>query len=125
MNTLTDAVGRVAESARSLVELEVQAALSEMRKKAATLGIGAGLMFIALLLLGLSITFGLAAATAELANYMTVVEALLVMCSGVLVFALLFASVGIAALRRGSTPPELFVSDDVDVISVDAAETED
>jgi len=120
MNTLSDAVGRVAESARSLVELEVQAVLDEIRRKAATLGIGAGLMFIALLLLGLSITFGLAAATAELTNYLSVVESLLVMCSGVLVFALLFASVGLAALRRGSTPPELFVSDEADAEETEA-----
>ena len=102
MNDLADAVGRVAESARSVVQLEVQAALSDMKRKAAALGIGLGLALLALPLIGLAIIFALAAATVGLTHWLSVWAALLVMCSALIVFALLLAGFGISLIRRGS-----------------------
>lgn len=102
MNPLADAVGRVAESARSVVQLEVQAALSDMKRKAAALGIGIGLALLALTLLGLAIIFALAAATAGLTHWFAIWAALLVMCGGLLVVALFLGSIGISLMRRGS-----------------------
>jgi len=102
MTTLTDAVGRVAESARSVVQLEVQAALSDMKRKVAALGIGIGLALLALPLIGLAIVFALAAATAGLTTWLSVWASLLVMSGALIVFALLLAVFGISLMRRGS-----------------------
>jgi membrane protein implicated in regulation of membrane protease activity len=104
MTTLTDAVGRVAESARSVVQLEVQAALSDMKRKIAALGIGLGLALLALLLVGLAIIFGLAAATVALTHWLSVWAALLVMSGGLLLLAVVLAAFGLTLMRRGSKP---------------------
>ena len=87
MNPLSDAMRGVADHARSLVQLEVQLALSEMRRKVAALGIGIALALLAVLLLGLAVIFGLAAATAGLAQYLSVWASLLVMCGALFLFA--------------------------------------
>ena len=102
MNPLSEAVGRVAESARSVVQLEVQTALNDMKRKVAALGIGIGLALLALLFVGLAVVFGLAAATAGLATWLSVWASLLVMCGALLVLALLLAGFGISLMRRGS-----------------------
>jgi hypothetical protein len=102
MNPLSDAVGRVAESARSVVQLEVKTALNDMKRKVAALGIGIGLTLFALLLVGLAVVFGLAAATAGLTHWLSVWAALLVMCGALVVLALLLAGLGISLMRRGS-----------------------
>jgi membrane protein implicated in regulation of membrane protease activity len=102
MNGLADAVGRVAESARSVVQLEVQAAMSDMKRKVAALGIGIGLALLALLLVGLAIIFGLAAATVGLTHWLSVWASLLVMCGALVVLALFLAGFGLTLMRRGS-----------------------
>ena len=102
MNPLSDAVGRVAESARSVVQLEVQTALSDMKRKAAALGIGIGLALVSLLCVGLALIFGLAAATAGLTSWLSVWAALLVMSGALIVLAVLLAGFGISLMRRGS-----------------------
>ena len=80
MNGLADATRRVAEHARSLVQLEVQLAVTEMKRKVAALGIGIGLAVVALMFTGLAVIFGLAAATAGLTSVLSVWASLLVMC---------------------------------------------
>ena len=114
MNSLSDAVGRVAESARSVVQLEVQTALADMKRKAAALGIGIGLALFALLFVGLAVIFCLAAATAGLATALSVWAALLVMAGALVVLALLLAGVGIGLMRRGSkkSHPAKTIGDD-------------
>lgn len=102
MTTLSDAVGRVAESARSVVQLEVQAALSDMKRKVAALGIGIALALLAALLVGLAIIFGLAAATVGLTHWLSVWAALLVMSGALVVLALFLAGFGLTLMRRGS-----------------------
>lgn len=112
MNGLSDAMKGVADHARSLVQLEVQLALSEMKRKVAALGIGIALALLAVLLLGLAVIFGLAAATVGVTHYLPVWESLLVMCGGLFLFALLLAAVGLALVRRGAKPlPEQAINE--------------
>ena len=108
MNDLADAVQRVAESARSLVQLEVQLAIEEIKRKLAMLGIGLGLAAGAVYLLSLAILFGLGAATAGLTYVMPVWAALLVMGGLLLLVATGLAMMGVVLIRRGSnvTPEE-------------------
>ena len=105
MNDLADAVQRVAESARTLVELEVQLAIAELKRKAATLGIGLGLIGGALLFLWVAILFGLGAATAGLTYVLPVWAALLVMCGALLLVALVLAAIGVTLMRRATSNP--------------------
>ena len=102
MNSLSDAVGRVAESARSVVQLEVQSALNDMKRKAAALGIGIGLAVVAVVFVALAVVFALAAVTAGLTSWLSVWAALLVMSGALFVVALLLAGFGINLMRRGS-----------------------
>ena len=102
MNDLAEAVQRVAESARSLVQLELQLALAEVKRKLAELGIGIGLAVGALLFFGLAVIWGLAAATAVLTSVLPVWAALLAMCLTLFFFAFVLATIGVAFLRRGS-----------------------
>lgn len=105
MNDLADAVQRVTDSARSIVELEIRLALAEMKRKAATLGIGLGLSGGALLFLWVAILFGLGAATAGLTYVMPVWAALLTMCGLLLLVAAVLAAIGITLMRRATTTP--------------------
>ncbi|HUZ15488.1 MAG TPA: phage holin family protein [Gaiellaceae bacterium] len=104
MTELADAARRVAEHARSLVQLEVQLAVTEMKRKATALGIGIGLAVGALMFIGLAVLFGLAAAAVGLTYVLSVWASLLVMCGALFLMALVLAGVGVALLRRGSKP---------------------
>ena len=94
MNGLADATRRVAEHARSLVQLEVQLAMTEMKRKVAALGMGIGLAVAALMAIGFAVIFGLAAATVGLTYVLSVWASLLVMCGALFLFALLLAGFG-------------------------------
>ncbi len=112
MNGLADATRRVAEHARSLVQLEVQLAVTEMKRKVAALGMGIGLAVVALALMGLATLFGLAAAAVGLTYVLSVWAALLVMCGALFLLALLLAGFGVALLKRGSKPlPEQAIAE--------------
>ena len=112
MNGLADATRRVAEHARSLVQLEVQLAMSEMKRKIAALGMGIGLAVGAIMFIGLAVLFAVAAAAAGLATVLSVWAALLVMCGALFLFALVLAAVGVALLRRGGKPlPEQAIAE--------------
>jgi hypothetical protein len=102
MTELADAVQRVAESARSLVQLEVQLAIAEIKRKLAILGIGLGLAAGAIYLLSLAVLFGLGAATAGLTYVMPVWGALLVMGGFLLLIATGLGMMGVVLIRRGS-----------------------
>ncbi|HEY2354764.1 MAG TPA: phage holin family protein [Gaiellaceae bacterium] len=105
MNDLADATRRVADHARTLLELEVRLALEELKKKATKLGIGLGLSGGALMFLWLAILFGLGAATAGLTYVLPVWASLLVMCAIVLVIALVLGSIGVQLMRRATEQP--------------------
>jgi hypothetical protein len=104
MNELADAMRRVAEHARSLFQLEIQLAMTEMKRKMATLGIGLGLTVGALLFLWMSILFGLAAMTAGLTHVLPVWASLLLMCVALLLVAFLLAGIGVMLVRRSAKP---------------------
>jgi hypothetical protein len=101
---LSGAARRVADHARSLVRLEIELATSELKRKLAALGVGIGLLAAAALLAVYAVGFGLAAATAGLATELKVWQAILVMFGAVVMVTGLFAAIGVAVLRRGTSP---------------------
>ena len=109
---LADATRRVADHARSLVQLEVQLAMEEMKRKAIALGVGIGLALFAAVFVLVGLLFGLAAAAAAIAQVWPVWLALLVMFGGLLLLAAVIGAVGVKLLRRGAKPvPEQAVEE--------------
>jgi len=101
---LSGAARRVADHARSLVQLELRLAVTEIKHKAAALAAGIGLVAAAAVLGLLALLFGLAAATAAIATALSVWLSLLVMFGGLLLTAGLLGAIGAGLLRKG-TPP--------------------
>lgn len=101
---LTDATRRVADHARSLVQLELRLAATEIKRKVIALGVGIGLTLAAAVLGFLSLTLGVAAGAAALALVLPVWLALLAMFGGVLLLAGLLGAIGLGLLRRGAPP---------------------
>jgi Putative Actinobacterial Holin-X, holin superfamily III len=109
---LSGATKRVADHARSIVQLEIQLAASELKRKVAALAIGIGLAIGAAVLGLLALLFGLAAATAGIATALPVWLSLLIMFGGVLVLAAILGAIGAALLRKGSKPvPEQAIAE--------------
>jgi membrane protein implicated in regulation of membrane protease activity len=105
MNGLSDAAQRVADHARSFVDLEVKLATAELKKKAAAVGTGVGLMIGAAVLAFLALIFGLLAAAAGLSTTsLTVWESLLIVCGALIVITAILVWVGYAMLQKGSQP---------------------
>lgn len=104
MNGLSSAAKRVSEHARSIVQLELRLALSEMKRKAAALAAGIGLVVAAALLGLFALVFGLAAATAGIATELPVWLALLVMFGGLFVLAGVLGAIGVGLLGKGAKP---------------------
>jgi hypothetical protein len=94
----------VSERASSLVRLELQLALTELKQKAAAFGLGIALLVAAGLFGIFALGFGLAAAAAALATTFSTWLALLIVMGGLALLAGLLAAVGIGRLRKG-TPP--------------------
>lgn len=112
MNGLSGATKRVADHARSIVQLEIQLAATELKRKVAALAIGIGLGAGAVLFGLLAILFGLAAATAGIATALPVWLSLLVMFGGLFLLAGILGAVGAALLRKGSKPvPEQAIAE--------------
>jgi hypothetical protein len=112
MNGLSGAAQRVADHARSFVQLEVQLAIAELKRKAAALGIGAGLMVGAAVVAFLALTFGLAAAAAGLATTLAVWESLLIVFGALIVVTAILVGVGYIMLQKGAKPvPEQAVEE--------------
>lgn len=101
---LSDATKRVADHARSLVQLELRLAVTEMKRKAIALGAGIGLTLTAGLIGLFGLMFGLAAGAAALTLVLSVWLALLVLAGGLLLCAGVLAAIGISLLRRGARP---------------------
>jgi Putative Actinobacterial Holin-X, holin superfamily III len=99
---LSGATKRVADHARSFVQLELQLATAELKKKAAALGVGIGLTGGAAILAFLALCFGLAAAAAGIATTLPVWAALLIVCGGLLLIGGILAAIGITLLRKGA-----------------------
>ena len=102
MNGLSGATKRVADSARSFVQLEVQLAIAELKKKAAALGVGIGLTGGAAILAFLALCFALAAAAAGIATTLPVWASLLIVGGGLLLIAGILGAIGVTMLQKGA-----------------------
>lgn len=102
MNGLSGATKRVADHARSIVQLEIQLALAELKKKAAALGVGIGLTAGAAIVAFLALCFALAAAAAGLATTLPVWASLLIVCGALVLTAAILAFIGIKLLQKGA-----------------------
>ena len=112
MNGLSGAAQRVADHARSFVELELELAKAELKRKATALGAGLGLMVGAALLAFQALTFALLAAAAGLSTTMPVWEALLIVFGCLVVIIAILVFVGYLLLQKGSQPlPEQAVEE--------------
>ena len=94
----------VSERASSIVRLEIQLALAELKKKVAALGIGIGMLVGAALFGFFMLAFLLAAAAAGIATVLSTWLALLIVAGGLFLLVGGLAMLGIGAIRRG-TPP--------------------
>ena len=104
MNGVSGAAQRVADHARSFVELEVQLATAELKKKAAAVGVGIGLTGGAAILGFLALCFALAAAAAGLATTLPVWAALLIVCGALVLIGTILGLVGVTMLQKGAKP---------------------
>jgi putative superfamily III holin-X len=96
------AVHEVTERAKSLIHLEVELALVELRRKGATAGLGVGLLLTAALLGLYGIGFLFATAAAGLATTLPVWLSILIVGAVVLALAGLAAAFGISRLRSAT-----------------------
>lgn len=101
---LSDATRRVADHARSLVQLELKLAAAEIKRKLVALGVGIGLTITAALVGFFALAAGLAAGVAAIALVLPVWLSLLVAFGGLLLLAGVLGAVGAALLRRGTKP---------------------
>jgi CBS domain containing-hemolysin-like protein len=101
---LSGATKRVAEHARSLVDLEIQLALAELKKKAQALGTGVGLLVGAAVVAFLALSFGLAAVAAGLSTTLPVWLSLLIVCGALIVITAILVLVGKMFLEKGAEP---------------------
>ncbi len=98
------AVKDVTEHAKALVSLEVELASLELKRKAAALGVGAGLLIGGLVFGVFALAFGLATIAAALATFLATWLALLIVTGFLLVVAVPLALVGLSRVKKG-TPP--------------------
>ena len=101
---LSEATRRVADHARSLVQLELKLAAVEMKRKLVALGAGIGLALTAALLGFFAIALGIAAGVAGIALVLPVWLSLLIVFGGLVLLAAILGGVGVALLRRGANP---------------------
>jgi hypothetical protein len=100
---LSGATKRVADHARSFVELELQLATAEL-KKAAAVGVGVGLTGGAVILGFLALCFALAAAAAGLSTTLPVWASLLIVCGALVLIGTVLGLVGVQMLQKGASP---------------------
>jgi hypothetical protein len=109
---LSDATKRVADHARSLVQLELRLAVAELKRKAVALGAGIGLTLTAALFGFFALAFALAAGAAALTLVWSIWLSLLVIAGGLFLFTGLLLAFGVAFLRKGAKPvPEQAVEE--------------
>ena len=97
-----EAVHEVTARAKSLVRLEVELALVELRRKGATAGLGVALLLTAALLGLYGMGFLFATAAAGLATALPVWLSILIVGAALLALAGLVAALGISRLRSAT-----------------------
>jgi uncharacterized membrane protein YqjE len=94
----------VSERVSAIVRLEIQLAAAELKRKAAAMGIGVGLLLGAALLLFFMLAFLLAAMAAGFATFLPWWAALLAVAGVLLAVAGVLGFFGITSLSKGSPP---------------------
>ena len=101
---LRGAAKTVADRTRTLVRLEIELALSEIKRKLATIGIGIGMFVGAALFAFFAIAFTLATITAGLATAVPTWLALLIVTIALFLLVGLLVLLGRARIQK-ATPP--------------------
>ncbi len=101
---LGGAAKNVADRARSIVRLEIQLALSELKRKVAAIGIGIGMLLGAAIFALFGLGFLLATIAAAIATTLSTWLALLIVTGGLFLVVALLAVLGIGSIKKG-TPP--------------------
>jgi Putative Actinobacterial Holin-X, holin superfamily III len=105
---LTRTAERVATHARRMVQLEIELAMLEIRRKLTALGSGVGVLVAAAVVVFFMVAFVLATIAAALATALPVWLATLIVAAGLGLVAAGLAVLGSALLKRGTPPvPEL------------------
>jgi hypothetical protein len=94
----------VADRARSIVRLEIQLAVTELKQKLAALGVGVALLAGAALFGFFALAFTLATVAAAIATAVSTWLALLIVTGALFVVVGVLVLVGITLLKKG-TPP--------------------
>lgn len=94
----------VSERVSSIVHLEIELALAELKRKAATLGVGIGLLVGAAIFVLFMLGFAFATIAAALATVVSMWLALLIVTGILLVIAGVLGFIGITAVSK-ATPP--------------------
>jgi predicted PurR-regulated permease PerM len=94
----------VSERVSAIVRLEIQLALAELKRKAAALGTGVGLLIGAGIFLLFVLGFAFATIAAALATTMSTWLALLIVTGMLLAIAAVLGFIGVTMLSKG-TPP--------------------
>jgi hypothetical protein len=106
--TLTRAAERVAEHARRFVQLELELAALEVKRKFAALGLGAGMLLGGAVFGLFALGFALATAAAALAIFLATWLALLIVAGTLFLLAGALVALGVGSLKKGTPPvPEL------------------
>ena len=98
------AAKQVAEHASAIARLEMELASLELKRKVASLAVGIALAVTAGLLLLFALGFGLAAGAAALATVFSTWLALLIVCGGLFLLALILGLIARGRFKKG-TPP--------------------
>jgi DNA-binding transcriptional LysR family regulator len=101
---LTEAARQVAEHASSIVRLEIQLAVREIRRKAGRLGLGGGLLAGAAVFAWFGLMTAIAAAIAAIALTLPVWASILIVCGGLFLLAALLGLVGLGLVKKASPP---------------------
>ena len=94
----------VSERVSSIVRLEIQLAVSELKRKLVALGVGIGLLAGAAIFLVFMLAFAFATVAAALATFLSTWLALLIVTGLLLVLAGVLGFLGVTVLAKG-TPP--------------------
>ena len=94
----------VSERVSSIVRLEIQLAVSELKRKVVALGLGIGLLVGAGLFLLFMLGFAFATVAAAFATFLSTWLALLIVTGILLLLAGLLGFLGITAISKGSPP---------------------
>jgi len=92
----------VADRARSIVRLEIQLAVSELKGKVAAIGLGIALLAGAAVFALFAVGFALATVAAAIATTLSTWLALLIVTGALFLIVVLLAVVGIGAIRKGT-----------------------